>query len=301
MEAFTAPQPHTGIFGAEPFPGPAAQQRLAPAAAWRRGEARSGLTPEASAVALAASIAALGGGRRAVQRKRALRRAALRETAARLAAELGGGGRPGRRTRRGAEGGSMPVSRPDAFPAGKGENEAQGKRPSPGRKEVGKSVMVSMRRTPAARPKRRGPDIEDYESDAEDEEEITLPEFADNQRKRRRNRCDALCIADELDLERISAAWEEAADFGVVTPAKARRVSADVLSLQLDDGRLCFVFAFGSLVCWGLDGTELQRVRRLVRRCSLEPFDPEDAIIAGRVDARVGAERGAEVFCWGQA
>eukprot|EP00435_Cladocopium_sp_Y103_P008659 s4040_g2.t1 len=33
-----------------------------------------------------------------------------------------------------------------------------------------------------------------------------------------------------------------------------------------EDGRLCFCFAFGCIVCWGFNSMELRRLKRLIRK-----------------------------------
>jgi len=157
-----------------------------------------------------------------------------------------------------------------------------------------KVVVVPLRRGAAVRPK-RGPD-------AEEEEEHRKKEQVKHQRSREKelhhgvlnesdgetgddttpskgtpsNRCDVICLADDMDLDRINSAWEQASDMGVVPTAKIRRLGADVCVLEMDDGRLCFTFGFGSVVCWGFSWKEFRRVRRLLLRTLPNVLPPED-------------------------
>eukprot|EP00929_Paragymnodinium_shiwhaense_P120413 TRINITY_DN92353_c0_g1_i1.p1 TRINITY_DN92353_c0_g1~~TRINITY_DN92353_c0_g1_i1.p1 ORF type:complete len:1242 (-),score=238.72 TRINITY_DN92353_c0_g1_i1:18-3743(-) len=100
------------------------------------------------------------------------------------------------------------------------------------------------------------------------EEEWGLDSEQDDSERGSSDRCNFICLAEELDLDRVPAVWAEAAGCGAVPGAVARRLSADVCALQLEDGRLVFAFRFGSIVTWGMHPDELRRVRRLVRRCA---------------------------------
>ncbi|CAJ1368391.1 unnamed protein product, partial [Effrenium voratum] len=128
-------------------------------------------------------------------------------------------------------------------------------------------VVVPVRRQ-NVRPKRTVEEVleEDEEDEDEEEEPGQLKQWASEVDSPKRQRCDAMCLADELDLERICSAWAGAAEQGSVPAARARRLSADVCVLELEDGRLCFAFAFGSIVSWGLTWMELRRLRRLIRK-----------------------------------
>eukprot|EP00434_Breviolum_minutum_P041718 symbB.v1.2.037113.t1/scaffold5393.1/size48236/1 len=123
-----------------------------------------------------------------------------------------------------------------------------------------------MRRQNVVRPKKQ-----------EEEEESSEPKtWASQADTPHPQRCDALCLADDLDLERVSSAWLGSAEQGAFPNARPRRLSADVCVLELEDGRLCFCFAFGCIVCWGFTSMEVRRLKRLIRKSIGETLAPED-------------------------
>jgi len=122
-----------------------------------------------------------------------------------------------------------------------------------------------MRRQNVVRPKKQ------------EEEESSEPKtWASQADTPHPQRCDALCLADDLDLERVSSAWLGSAEQGAFPSARPRRLSADVCVLELEDGRLCFCFAFGCIVCWGFTSMEVRRLKRLIRKSIGETLAPED-------------------------
>lgn len=122
-----------------------------------------------------------------------------------------------------------------------------------------------MRRQNVVRPKRK-----------EEEENSEPKTWASQAETPHPQRCDALCLADDLDLERVCSAWLGSAEQGAFPSARPRRLSADVCVLELEDGRLCFCFAFGCIVCWGFNSMELRRLKRLIRKSVGETLPPED-------------------------
>jgi len=155
--------------------------------------------------------------------------------------------------------------------------------------------VVPLRRGSAVRPK-RGPAAEEEEQENRQKERITYSTSGGDDQLHHRvphepseettdttackgtcsNRCDVICLADDMDLDRIKSAWEQASDMGVVPAAKIRRLGADVCVLEMEDGRLCFTFGFGSVVCWGFSWNEFRRVRRLLRRSLPNVLPNED-------------------------
>jgi len=158
-----------------------------------------------------------------------------------------------------------------------------------------KVVVVPLRRGAAVRPKRE-PTNDEEQQEHRQKELITFPSSGDEEelhhgvphepsedtddvtlnKGTHSNRCDVICLADDMDLDRINSAWEQASEMGVVPTAKIRRLGADVCVLEMDDGRLCFTFGFGSVVCWGFTWHEFRRVRRLLRRSLPNILPPED-------------------------
>lgn len=122
-----------------------------------------------------------------------------------------------------------------------------------------------MRRQNVVRPKRK-----------EEEENSEPKTWASQAETPHPQRCDALCLADDLDLERVCSAWLGSAEQGAFPSARPRRLSADVCVLELEDGRLCFCFAFGCIVCWGFNSMELRRLKRLIRKSVGETLPLED-------------------------
>jgi len=137
-------------------------------------------------------------------------------------------------------------------------------------------VVVPHRRSVTVRQKKVPDEDQQQDAEASAVSQSVPQQQASSSSGLRSNRCDALCLADEMDLERISAVWSDGARCGIVPAAKARRLAADVLVLELEDGRLAFTFGFGSVVCWGLDFKELRVVRRLIRRSIGDSLPPED-------------------------